>query len=145
MAYTAFNVAKPVVSDTRQVAVDYMRTNMVAMRDALVGTGIVQGFSYNTTGGTAAQPATLWYKRGTEAVKIVLTWGNTGGSDGNVTKMAFYYAANESHASFPTSTNGTYDAMADASGNYVAHVTYDSNGNVYTGTTTPPITWDASP
>ena len=113
MTYSAFNIAKPVVSDTRQVAVDYTRTNIAAMRDNLVATGIVQGFNYAVTGGTASQPGTLWYKRSTEVVKVVLTWGTTGGENGNVTKMAFYYAPDESHGSFPASTNGDIaDALA---------------------------------
>ena len=140
MAYTAFNIAKPVVSDTRQVAVDYMRTNIAAMRDNLVATGIVQGFNYSVSGGTASQPGTLWYKRSTEVVKVVLTWGTTGGEDGNVTKMAFYYAPDESHGSFPASTNGTYSAMGDlTNGYYVNTIAYDVNGNVTT------TTWSATP
>ena len=56
-----------------------------------------------------------------------------------MTKAAYYYAANESHASFPSTTNGTYDGMADASGEYVLTITYDADGNVTAAT------WGATP
>lgn len=140
MSYTAFDVTKPVTTpDTRQASIDSIRTNLAALRDDLVGSGMVQGFNYAVTGGTASQPGTLWYKRSAEVVKIVLTWGTSGGEDGNVTKAAFYYASNESHASFPASTNGTYSSMVDGSGNYVCTVAYDSSGNVTT------TTWGSTP
>lgn len=139
MAYTALNASKPVVSDTRQTSVDFMRTNLAALRDAIIATGVVQGFNYRVTGGTAEQPGVLWFKRATEVVKVVLTWGSTGGENGNVTKAAFYYASNESHVSFPTSTNGTYDPMSDGSGYYVCVIAYDSNANPTT------TTWGSTP
>lgn len=139
MAYTALDVSKPTTAQTRQAAIDSARTDIAAMRDSLVSTGAVQGFNYQNTGGTADQPAILWNKRSAEVVKIVMTWGTTGGEAGNVTKMAFYYAANESHGSFPSSTNGTYDNMADLSGNFVMTLAYDSNGNCTS------TTWGSTP
>lgn len=140
MAYTAFDGAKPDASTQNGTAfAQSTRDNLLALRDALVTTGIVQGFNYAPTGGTAEQPATAYWKRSTECVKAVLTWGTSGGEDGNVTKAALYYAPDESHGSFPTSTNGTYSAMADASGNYVVTMTYDSNGNCTAST------WGSTP
>lgn len=139
MAYTALDATKPTTAQTRQAIVDSTRTNLDALRDAIAALGAVQGFAYYPTGGTAEQPTTIYFKRGSECVKVVLTWGSSGGSDGNVTKAAYYFAANETHASFPTSTNGTYDAMADASGDYVMTIGYDTNGNATSAT------WGAVP
>lgn len=130
MAYTALDPTVPTVAQTRQAAIDAARTNMQAMRDALIACGTVQGFNYSVTGGTAEQPATLLYKKGTEWVKIDLTWGNSGGSDGNVTKAAFYYSSN---------SGGAYDAMADDDGNYVVTLAYDASANLTTST------WGATP
>ena len=124
MAYTPFNAAVPTVAQTRQAAVDAMRTNIQAMRDCLVGTGIVQGFNYSVSGGTASQPALLLYKRAAEWIKVALTWGSTGGEDGNVTKMAFYYSSD---------SGSNYYGMADVTnGYYVCTIAYDADGNVTT-------------
>ena len=125
MSYDALDVTKPTTAQTRQALVDSSRTNIAAMRDALVATGILQGFNYSVSGGTADQPAILYYKRSTEWVKVVLTWGTTGGEDGNVTVMAFYYSSN---------SGGAWDNMADAAGKYICTIAYDANGNVTTTT-----------
>jgi len=126
VAYTAYNVAKPVVSDTRQVAVDYMRTNQQAMRDAIIATGMVQGFNYSVSGGSAEQPAQMFFKRGTEWIRLDLTWDG----NGNMTKCAFYYSSN---------SGGAYDPMADLSGYYVVTIAYDAAFNTVTST------WGSTP
>lgn len=121
MTYAALDVTKPDASTQNGTQfAGSTRDNIRAMRDALVATGLVQGFAYSVSGGTAEQPATLYYKRSTEWIKVDLTWGTSGGEAGNVTKAAYYYSSNSGSA---------YDGMADASGNYVATITYDSNGN----------------
>jgi hypothetical protein len=130
MPYTALNVTVPTVAQTRQAAVDAMRTNIAALRDSIVATGCAQGFNYSVAGGTAEQPAQLFYKRGAEWIRADLTWGATGGELGNVTKAAFYYSSN---------SGGAYDPMADASGYYVVTVAYDANANPTTST------WGSTP
>lgn len=131
MTYASLDVAKPDASSQNgtQFAMS-TRDNLRALRDALVATGIVQGFDYSTSGGTAEQPATLYYKRSTEWMKVVLTWGTSGGESGNVTKAAYYYSSD---------SGSTYSNMADAAGKYVVTLTYDSNGNC-TATT-----WGSTP
>lgn len=130
MAYTPYNQAQPTTAQTRQAGVDAMRTNMVALRDILAAGGLVPGFDYSASGGSAEQPAQIFFKRGAEWIRIDLAWGSSGGADGNVTKAAYYYSAN---------SGGLYDPMADAAGEYVAHLSYDANGNLTT------LTWDATP
>ena len=127
MAYAAFNATKPVVGDTRQVAVDYMRTNLDALRDILCATGQVQGFNYSVATGTNAKPTQVLFKRSAEWIKVDLTY------DGNdlVTKVAFYYSSN---------SGGAYDPMADVTnGYYVLTITYDGNFDVSA------TTWGSTP
>jgi hypothetical protein len=131
MAYTAYDGAKPdaATQNGTQFAAS-TRANLQAMRDYLATLGALPGFNYSVSGGSAEQPAELYYKRSTEWIKTVLTWGTTGGESGNVTKAAFYYSSNSGSA---------YDGMADASGNYVQTLTYDVNGNLTS------TTWGATP
>lgn len=130
MAYTALNKARPDPAlNTPQMAND-ARTNIQAMRDALVACGVVQGFNYSFSGGTADQPTNMLYTRTeggiTEIVKVVLTWD----ANGNATKAAYYYSANN---------GSTYDAMVDSNGNYVINFTIDASFNVTS------TTWNATP
>ena len=106
------------------------RDNLRALRDTLAATGLVQGFNYSATGGTAEQPLTLFYRRvaNNECVKVVLTWGSSGGESGNVKTATYYYASDES-GTLPGSPVGTYVAMADTGGKYIVTMTYDSSGN----------------
>lgn len=132
MPYTAFDGSLPNAATQNGTAfAGSTRANLQALRDSLAAMGAVAGFNYSVTGGTASQPATLLYKRSTEWIKIDLTWGSSGGgSDGNVTKAAYYYS----------STSGSaYDNMADASGNYVQTLAYDASGNLTS------TTWGAVP
>ena len=92
--------------------------------------GAVPGFNYSVLGGTAEQPAELYYKRNTEWIKVVLTWGVAGGETGNVTKSAYYYSSN---------SGGAYSNMIDSNNNYVQTFAYDVNANITT------TTWGSTP
>lgn len=134
MAYDAFNTGVPTTggspTPTRQETIDAIRKNLMALRDSIVMTGLLQGFNYSYTTGTAEQPTTVLYKRGTEWIKLVITWGTTGDEDGQVTKIAFYYSSN---------SGGVYDNMADASGNFVVTFAYATGGFMST------TTWGSTP
>lgn len=125
MAYTPFNSSAPTTggspTPTRQATIDAIRTNLMALRDVLAAGGFVQGFDYSWSGGTVDEPTNIFYKRGVEWIKVVLTWGTTGGEDGNITKMAFYYSSNSGVG---------YDNMADDAGEFVLTISYDANGYV---------------
>lgn len=126
MAYTALDVSKPDAATQNGTQVcQSIRDNLRGMRDMLAAMGMVQGFNYSVSGGTASEPAQQFYKRGTEWIKVVLTWAS-----GNVTKAAYYYSSN---------SGGAYDPMADASGSYVLNITYDGSLNVTSST------WNATP
>jgi hypothetical protein len=115
MTYTAFDPAKPTTaSGTRQANVDGTRTNLMAVRDACI-VGDFKGFNYSVSGGTAEQPAITYRKNGTEWLRATLTWGTSGGENGNVT-VAVYAYSSDSGSNW--STIGTLT------------IAYDSNGNV---------------
>lgn len=117
MAYDPFDPAEP-DSSTESIATysTELRANLAALRDAVVA-GVFVGWDLTPSGGTAEQPATLTYDKGSECIKIALTWGSSGGEDGNVTQAVYSYSSNCS----------SYDTMGTLT------ISYDVNGNV-TGT-----------
>lgn len=121
MAYTSFDDTKPVSSDNGLVTVDAIRNNLLAMRDAVV-MGAFNDWNYAPTvgTGTASQPQYAVYSKGTERLRATLTWGTTGGADGNVTQMVWAYSSD---------SGSTYDTIGTQA------ITYDTDANV-TG-----ITW----
>jgi len=125
MAYAPLEVTKPTTAGsptpTRQQSIDDTRENIAALRDLLVASGVVQGFDFSIVvgAGSNAEPEQWLYKRGVEWIKLVLTWGTTGGEYGQVVKTAFYYSSN---------SGGVYAGMADDAGKYVLTYTYDANG-----------------
>lgn len=122
MSYTSFDKTKPVTSpDTRQQTIDAIRNNQNALRDSLVA-GTMSGWNYSVSGGTAEQPQYMYFKNGVEWIRATLTWGTTGGSDGNVTIMVLHYSGN---------SGGAYDAFTPYS---TCTYAYDSSGNLTTST-----------
>ena len=117
MAYTAFDKTKPdATSQAGSAFGASAKANLLALRDALVLGGVVQGWNYSYTG-TASEPTDVVWTFGTEKIKQTHTWG----TDGSLTKVAHYYSAN---------TGTSYDNMADASGNFVCSFSYDGSGNL---------------
>ena len=111
MPYTAFDPTKPdaATQNGTQFA-QSARDNMRAIRDAVVMGGGFYGWNMAATGGTASEPATLTYSKGTELVKADLTW-----SSGNVTVAVYSYSSN---------SGGAYDTIGTKT------ITYDGSGNV---------------
>jgi len=109
MTYTAFADDKPTVDTNGLQVVDDTRNNLMAMRDAVV-MGAMSGWAYAPSGGTAEEPATLTYSKGTERLRATLTW-----SGGNVTQAVWAYSDN---------SGSTFDTIGTES------ITYDSGSNV---------------
>jgi hypothetical protein len=136
MTYPAYDGTKPDPASQNGTAFGTsIRQNMKVLRDYLATIGMVPGWRYYKLDGTgsASQPQYAYYRNGAagaEAIRVELVWGTVGGEAGNVTKMKFHYASNETTAagSFPASTNGTYEGMVDASGYFVMTLSYDTNG-----------------
>ena len=116
MAYIPHDPATPVGTQTGPVALTSVRTNLNALRDAIIiGGGGFAGFNYSVSGGTADEPAIIYFKKSAEWIKAALTWGTTGGEDGNVTVAVYSYSSN---------SGGAYDTIGTET------IAYDANGNI---------------
>ena len=119
MVYTKFTPDKPVIADTGAEVIDYTRDNLMALRDAIVA-GALVNWDMAASGGTAAEPAQLLYSNNsnTEAIKLLITWGTTGGEDGNPTSIVYRYSSDD----FSTVDDiiGTWGGTYDANGNLTA-------------------------
>lgn len=114
MAYNQFDDTLPVSTATGPQTVTDIRDNQQAMRDMIVLGGMVS-WNMAASGGTAEQPTQLLYSKSTERLKSALTWGTSGGGDGNVTQAIYSYSSN----------SGTdYDTIGTLT------PTYDTDGNV---------------
>ena len=94
MAYNPFDDSKPTPADNGTVAFDETRYNLHAMRDAVV-LGVMPGWNMTPSGGTNEQPAELEYSNGSEWLKAALTWGSSGGADGNVTQAVYTHSTDD--------------------------------------------------
>lgn len=114
MPYTLFDPSKPDAAvDNGTAFGSNTRNNLLAMRDA-VALGVMPGFNFSVAGGTASQPATMFFTKGTEILRATLTWGTVGGAAGNVTVAVYAYSANggATYSTIGTETL-TYSASAN--------------------------------
>ena len=93
MSYTKFTDSKPVISDTGLQVVNTTRTNLMALRDAAVCGNLVD-WDMDASGGTVARPTRLTYSKGNERVRLNLTWGSSGNSEGAPTRIVVQYSSN---------------------------------------------------
>lgn len=116
MAYLPFTSDKPVITDTGGQVIDRTRENLMALRDAIV-TGALVSWDLATADitGPAAEPTQLVYKKSTEWIKLVITWGTSGGEDGQPKTIVYSYSAN---------SGSLYDTIGTLT------MTYDSSGNL---------------
>jgi hypothetical protein len=118
MAYTPLDVTKP-DNTTQNITQSYtsIRTNDEALLDMLVILGMVPGWDYSYTTGTADAPTTIYWTKSTNTnvkIRAIVTYAS-----GRVETMTFA----------KTTNNSTYDAMVNNGENKVTFV-YDGNGNV---------------
>jgi hypothetical protein len=130
MAYTDFDPTAPDPStDSPGTCFDETLANLLAMRDAVIaGTGYFPGWAmaaYDASNNTppasdADEPAYLVFSKGAERVKVVITWGASGVTDGWPTRLVTSYSSNSGtdyHVIKGGSDNGYFDITYDASGN----------------------------
>lgn len=118
MTYTAFDPLKPDASTQNGTQfAQSTRDNLRTIRDAVIMGGGFYGWNMAAAGGTAEQPATITYSKGTERVRATLTWGSTGGEAGNVTVAVYAYSSN---SGTDYDTIGTNTIAYDGSGNVTA-------------------------
>ena len=126
MAYTHYVDTTPTLSQDGDDAVDSMRNNMLALRDAVI-MGVMVGWDMTVTPGTGSneKPQYLYmHKNGasTARLRITYTWGTTGGEDGNPTVLALHYTADDDPLG---------SAVWDSMGTFT--ITYNSDGTVASG------------
>lgn len=94
MAYSPFDETKPDSSAAGGMPTysQSIRDNLQAMRDAVI-MGEMVGWAMTPSGGTAEQPAVITYSKGTERIKAALTWGSSGGANGNVEQAVYSYSS----------------------------------------------------
>lgn len=113
MAYIAFDGSKPTWTGAgTQFATD-TRNNLAALRDATFF-GADAGWTISQSDGTASEPTTVLYSKGTERIRLTLAWGTTGGAKNNITSAAIAYSSN---------SGGAYDTIETRT------PTYDASGN----------------
>lgn len=116
MAYTPLNPAKPDGSADGTNTCTEIKNNFAALRDADF-IGGESGWTYSQSGGTASEPTTCLWSKGTERIRLTLVWGTTGGENGNVTSTTIDYSANSGTL---YDTIETRAATYDASGNFTS-------------------------
>lgn len=115
-AYTDFLSDKPVIADNGDIVINNTRDNLMALRDGSVA-GVMPGWNFTRTvgGGSDEEPDEIIYKNGVEWIRLVITWGTSGGDVGNPTVVVYSYSANSGTLYHPMGTL-TY--------------TYNSNGTL---------------
>ncbi len=93
MAYVPFVSDKPDIADDGDIVINNTRENLMALRDAVVA-GALVGWDMSKTGG--AEPSEILYSKGTERVKLTITWAS-----GNPTVIVYAYDG-DSGASYDT-------------------------------------------
>lgn len=118
MAYTAFDSTKPdATAQTLTQMGTSERGNFMALRDADF-IGGESGWTYSQSGGTASEPTTQLWSKGTERIRLSATWGTTGGENGNLTAATLEYSSN---------SGGLYETIEART------LSYDSSGNFTSG------------
>ena len=119
MSYVDFEPLKPDPTTGDGTSVfTHTRENLLWLRDAAIS-GALMGWQLAVSGGTPAQPAQWLYSKGTERVRLTITWGASGGPKGKPQAMVVDYSSDSGTTWL---TIGT------------ATITYDAQGN-FTGST----------
>lgn len=119
MVYVPFVSDKPDIVDTGAIVINNTRENLMALRDAVVA-GVLADWDMAATGGTAEEPTQILYSKNdnTEAIRLTITWGTTGGEDGNPKTIVYAYSTDDFGAS--NEAIGTWTGTYDSSGNLTA-------------------------
>lgn len=123
MVYVPFVSDKPVIADDGDIVINNTRENLMALRDAVVA-GALVGWNLTLTvgGGSDEEPDEILYSNdsNTEALKLDITWGTTGGEDGNPTVIVYHYSTDDFGGS--DETIGTLTNTYNSNGTLTASV-----------------------
>lgn len=123
MAYTILDNSNPAVSQAGTAAIPSALANDKALRDAIL-MGQMAGFAFSVSGGTASEPAIMYWKNATTSVwlRATLTWGTTGGENGQLKTIVWDLSINagSDYTTAPGGNIGTETLSYDSSGNLTA-------------------------
>jgi hypothetical protein len=120
MPYTPFSSTTPTITQTRQQIVDSSRTNLLALRDAIM-IGRVAGATLSTLGGTAEEPAQRIFASGTDRWRASYSYVG-----GFVSQVVWEYSSN---------SGGNYDVICTETS------VIDIAGNTTSGTNQSLVSW----
>ena len=126
MAYTPFDITLPKPKDTIGTTLSNIKNNIQVVRDILASMGMVQGFNYSWSGGTADFPTNILLTKGAEIVKIINVYIAFDGQS-LIISRSFYYSSD---------TGSNYFPIADELGNFKLNYSYDVSGILTTSTWT---------
>ncbi len=120
MAYDEFDPNKPDPAvDNGSTSCTNSQKNFRAVRDSAIAL-LFKGFAYAQSGGTAEEPTTITLTRGTTIIRLTNTWGTSGGSLGQRTKVK---------AEISYNSGAAYEVIQDDAGS-ASDRTYDASGNL---------------
>ena len=92
----------------------------MALRDGIV-VGVMKGFDFTRTvgGGSDEEPDEIIYKKSTEWLRLQITWGTSGGDDGQAKVIVYAYS---SDSGVGYDTIGTLTNTYNANGTLTASV-----------------------
>lgn len=107
MAYVPFDPAVPDPA-TEDIVVlgDSVRANQEALRD-MVTMGVPTGWAEAVSGGTDDEPQYVTYSSGVLRLRQTITWGTSGGSDGEPVTVLWQFS-DDSGTSWATIGTRTY-------------------------------------
>jgi hypothetical protein len=114
MSYDFLDRTSPVITQTGTVFADKSRCNINACADAVL-MGCLPGYAYSVISGSNDQPTVIHYTSGNDVLKLEISWGSSGGADGNPVQIVY-----------KVSDNGGTDWVAIKT----QIINYDANGNV---------------
>lgn len=120
MVYVPFLSDTPDITDTGAVVIDNTRENLMALRDSIVA-GALKAWNLTLIigGGTDETPDEIRYSNNTntEAIRLLVTWGSSGGEEGAPTVVIYQYTPDDT----PTITWDTIGTLTN---------TYNANGTL---------------
>lgn len=110
--YTLLDEANPQTSQTRQAAIDTTRLNDLAERDGIIS-GRLPGWTETVGGGTAEEPLSRAWQKGTEYLRAVYTYAS-----GFVTNVTWQWSNDNgtTFVSIGAAETRTYDGAGNTTG-----------------------------
>lgn len=114
MAYTKYENNTPIISDDGLEVVDDTRHNLEALRDNIIS-GVMPDWNLDDVGSPADEPHELIWKNGVLWLRAQITWGSSGGTDGNPVTIVYGFSGD---------SGGGYDTIGTLT------MTYNTGGNM---------------